>query len=192
MVCSGSWNRWKANQFNNLHLWLHLSQQSPALHWTHRYVCTGGCTRSRGWGLKVDGRHCLFFPEYVVTMFDTKTQELRWNATYNDYSAPPYDEKQDYSTSLHAQSVAECEYSCFARIIVTLYVTHVCNSNVTHDYPLLCILIQTLGYILHVNSWLKWSQTLPTLTCCLWFPYRNGPSCFQWWWSCCDSWQRVR
>lgn len=65
-------------------------------------------------------------------------------------------------------------------------------TNVTHDYPLLCILIQTLGYILHVNSWLKWSQTLPTLTCCLWFPYRNGPSCFQWWWSCCDSWQRVR
>uniref|UniRef100_A0A8C5E7P7 Serine/threonine-protein kinase/endoribonuclease IRE1 n=1 Tax=Gouania willdenowi TaxID=441366 RepID=A0A8C5E7P7_GOUWI len=34
--------------------------------------------------------------EYVVTMFDTKTRELRWNATYNDYSAPPYDEKQDY------------------------------------------------------------------------------------------------
>ncbi|KAK2817283.1 hypothetical protein Q5P01_025474 [Channa striata] len=34
--------------------------------------------------------------EYVVTVFDTKTQELRWNATYNDYSAPPYDEKQDY------------------------------------------------------------------------------------------------
>ncbi|XP_068178485.1 serine/threonine-protein kinase/endoribonuclease IRE1 [Antennarius striatus] len=34
--------------------------------------------------------------EYVVTMFDTKTQELRWNATYNDYSAPAYDEKQDY------------------------------------------------------------------------------------------------
>ncbi|XP_028263825.1 serine/threonine-protein kinase/endoribonuclease IRE1 [Parambassis ranga] len=34
--------------------------------------------------------------EYMVTMFDTKTQELRWNATYNDYSASPYDEKQDY------------------------------------------------------------------------------------------------
>ncbi|TMS23790.1 Serine/threonine-protein kinase/endoribonuclease IRE1 [Larimichthys crocea] len=34
--------------------------------------------------------------EYMVTMFDTNTQELRWNATYNDYSAPPYDEKQDY------------------------------------------------------------------------------------------------
>lgn len=41
-----------------------------------------------------------FLTEYMVTMFDTKTQELRWNATYNDYSAPPYDEKQDYSASL--------------------------------------------------------------------------------------------
>ncbi|XP_007541854.1 serine/threonine-protein kinase/endoribonuclease IRE1-like [Poecilia formosa] len=34
--------------------------------------------------------------EYMVTMFDTKIQELRWNATYNDYSAHPYDEKQNY------------------------------------------------------------------------------------------------
>ncbi|XP_045569396.1 serine/threonine-protein kinase/endoribonuclease IRE1 [Salmo salar] len=32
----------------------------------------------------------------MITMYDTKTQELRWNATYNDYSAPPYDEKHDY------------------------------------------------------------------------------------------------
>ncbi|XP_037546235.1 serine/threonine-protein kinase/endoribonuclease IRE1 [Nematolebias whitei] len=37
--------------------------------------------------------------EYTVTMFDTKTQELRWNATYNDYSAHPYDEKQGYKMS---------------------------------------------------------------------------------------------
>lgn len=54
------------------------------------------------------------FLEYVVTMFDTKTQELRWNATYNDYSAPPYDEKQDYSTSLastppHTHSLAQTD-----------------------------------------------------------------------------------
>ncbi|KAJ8001333.1 hypothetical protein DPEC_G00168450 [Dallia pectoralis] len=34
--------------------------------------------------------------EYVITMFDTKTQELRWNATYNGYSAPAYDEKHEY------------------------------------------------------------------------------------------------
>ncbi|KAF0037109.1 hypothetical protein F2P81_009983 [Scophthalmus maximus] len=38
----------------------------------------------------------LLYTEYMITMFDTKAQELRWNATYNDYSAPPYDEKQDY------------------------------------------------------------------------------------------------
>ncbi|KAJ8413534.1 hypothetical protein AAFF_G00080410 [Aldrovandia affinis] len=34
--------------------------------------------------------------EYMITMYDTKTRELRWNATYNDYSAPLYDEKYDY------------------------------------------------------------------------------------------------
>uniref|UniRef100_A0A3B5AWJ2 non-specific serine/threonine protein kinase n=1 Tax=Stegastes partitus TaxID=144197 RepID=A0A3B5AWJ2_9TELE len=34
--------------------------------------------------------------EYVVTMYDTKTQKLRWKATYNHYSASAYDEKQDY------------------------------------------------------------------------------------------------
>ncbi|KAF5891401.1 serine/threonine-protein kinase/endoribonuclease IRE1-like, partial [Clarias magur] len=38
--------------------------------------------------------------EYMITMFDTKTQELRWNATYNDYSAPLYDDqKYDYRMS---------------------------------------------------------------------------------------------
>uniref|UniRef100_A0A8C9W5L6 Serine/threonine-protein kinase/endoribonuclease IRE1 n=1 Tax=Scleropages formosus TaxID=113540 RepID=A0A8C9W5L6_SCLFO len=34
--------------------------------------------------------------EYMITMYDTKTRELRWNATYNDYSAPLHDEKYDY------------------------------------------------------------------------------------------------
>ncbi|KAM9819589.1 serine/threonine-protein kinase/endoribonuclease IRE1 isoform 2-T2 [Syngnathus typhle] len=34
--------------------------------------------------------------EYVVTMFDTTKQELQWNITYNDYSALPYDNEQDY------------------------------------------------------------------------------------------------
>lgn len=35
--------------------------------------------------------------EYMITMYDTKTREVRWNATYNDYSAPRCDEKYDYS-----------------------------------------------------------------------------------------------
>ncbi|XP_043945168.1 serine/threonine-protein kinase/endoribonuclease IRE2 [Protopterus annectens] len=34
--------------------------------------------------------------EYMITMYDTKTRELRWNATYHDYSAPLYDENHDY------------------------------------------------------------------------------------------------
>ncbi|MCJ8747682.1 hypothetical protein PDJAM_G00156230 [Pangasius djambal] len=43
--------------------------------------------------------------EYMITMFDTKTQELRWNATYNDYSAPLYDDqKYEYKMSHFASS----------------------------------------------------------------------------------------
>ncbi|XP_069503493.1 serine/threonine-protein kinase/endoribonuclease IRE2 [Ambystoma mexicanum] len=34
--------------------------------------------------------------QYMITMFDTKSRELRWNATYHDYSAPPYDETYGY------------------------------------------------------------------------------------------------
>jgi len=52
--------------------------------------------------------------EYMITMYDTKTQELRWNATYNDYSAPLYDDKKyEYSrffyfTSQSTEFVNEC------------------------------------------------------------------------------------
>lgn len=45
------------------------------------------------------------FLEYMITMFDTKTQELRWNATYNDYSAPLYDDqKYDYSKFIYTRT----------------------------------------------------------------------------------------
>ncbi|NWU67890.1 ERN1 endoribonuclease, partial [Pterocles burchelli] len=30
--------------------------------------------------------------QYVITMYDTKSRELRWNATFSDYSAPLYEE----------------------------------------------------------------------------------------------------
>lgn len=36
-------------------------------------------------------------------MYDTKTRELRWNATYSDYSAPLYEESYPYS---------ECHQPC--------------------------------------------------------------------------------
>uniref|UniRef100_A0A8C6M0Y5 Serine/threonine-protein kinase/endoribonuclease IRE1 n=1 Tax=Nothobranchius furzeri TaxID=105023 RepID=A0A8C6M0Y5_NOTFU len=42
--------------------------------------------------------------EYMLTMFDTKTQELRWNATYNDYSAHPYDENGSHGQMAHLVS----------------------------------------------------------------------------------------
>ncbi|XP_074866991.1 serine/threonine-protein kinase/endoribonuclease IRE2 isoform X2 [Carettochelys insculpta] len=34
--------------------------------------------------------------QYVITMYDTKSRELRWNATYHDYSAELPDEAYDY------------------------------------------------------------------------------------------------
>ncbi|KAK6481701.1 serine/threonine-protein kinase/endoribonuclease IRE1 [Huso huso] len=42
--------------------------------------------------------------EYMITMYDTKTREVRWNATYNDYSAPRCDEKYDYKMAHFASS----------------------------------------------------------------------------------------
>ena len=30
-------------------------------------------------------------------MYDTKSRELRWNATFSDYSAPLYEESYHYS-----------------------------------------------------------------------------------------------
>lgn len=36
-------------------------------------------------------------PEYTITMYDTKTRELRWNATYFDYAASLPEDDGDYS-----------------------------------------------------------------------------------------------
>uniref|UniRef100_K7GG88 non-specific serine/threonine protein kinase n=1 Tax=Pelodiscus sinensis TaxID=13735 RepID=K7GG88_PELSI len=42
--------------------------------------------------------------QYVITMYDTKSRELRWNATYHDYSAELYDEAHDYKMAHYASS----------------------------------------------------------------------------------------
>nr|XP_056722531.1 serine/threonine-protein kinase/endoribonuclease IRE2 [Euleptes europaea] len=34
--------------------------------------------------------------QYIITMYDTKTRELRWNGTYLDYSAPLHDPNDEY------------------------------------------------------------------------------------------------
>ncbi|XP_074866992.1 serine/threonine-protein kinase/endoribonuclease IRE2 isoform X3 [Carettochelys insculpta] len=42
--------------------------------------------------------------QYVITMYDTKSRELRWNATYHDYSAELPDEAYDYKMAHFASS----------------------------------------------------------------------------------------
>ncbi|NXF98279.1 ERN1 endoribonuclease, partial [Eubucco bourcierii] len=42
--------------------------------------------------------------QYVITMYDTKSRELRWNATFSDYSAPLCEECQHYRMAHFASS----------------------------------------------------------------------------------------
>ncbi|XP_078273922.1 serine/threonine-protein kinase/endoribonuclease IRE1 isoform X2 [Rhinoraja longicauda] len=42
--------------------------------------------------------------EYMITMYDTKTREIFWNATYYDYSAPLYSENMDYKMAHFASN----------------------------------------------------------------------------------------
>lgn len=38
--------------------------------------------------------------EYTITMYDTKSRELRWNATYSDYASTLPDDDTKYSKIL--------------------------------------------------------------------------------------------
>uniref|UniRef100_A0A8C5Q421 Serine/threonine-protein kinase/endoribonuclease IRE1 n=1 Tax=Leptobrachium leishanense TaxID=445787 RepID=A0A8C5Q421_9ANUR len=42
--------------------------------------------------------------QYMITMYDTKSRELRWNATYLDYSAPFFDESYEYKMAHFAST----------------------------------------------------------------------------------------
>ncbi|XP_073416408.1 serine/threonine-protein kinase/endoribonuclease IRE2 [Dendrobates tinctorius] len=42
--------------------------------------------------------------QYMITMYDTKSRELRWNATFHDYSAPPCDASYEYKMSHFAST----------------------------------------------------------------------------------------
>ncbi|XP_054036693.1 serine/threonine-protein kinase/endoribonuclease IRE2 [Dryobates pubescens] len=42
--------------------------------------------------------------QYVITMYDTKSRELRWNATFSDYSAPLCEECHHYKMAHFASS----------------------------------------------------------------------------------------
>ncbi|XP_061456275.1 serine/threonine-protein kinase/endoribonuclease IRE2 [Rhineura floridana] len=42
--------------------------------------------------------------QYIVTMYDTKSRKLRWNATYLEYSVPFYHQSNDYKMAHFASS----------------------------------------------------------------------------------------
>ncbi|XP_066432622.1 serine/threonine-protein kinase/endoribonuclease IRE2 [Eleutherodactylus coqui] len=42
--------------------------------------------------------------QYMITMYDTKSRELRWNATFHDYSAPLCDESYEYKMAHFAST----------------------------------------------------------------------------------------
>ncbi|XP_010140318.1 PREDICTED: serine/threonine-protein kinase/endoribonuclease IRE1-like, partial [Buceros rhinoceros silvestris] len=42
--------------------------------------------------------------QYVITMYDTKSRELRWNATFSDYSAPLCEESYHYKMAHFSSS----------------------------------------------------------------------------------------
>ncbi|XP_057254029.1 serine/threonine-protein kinase/endoribonuclease IRE2 isoform X2 [Pezoporus wallicus] len=42
--------------------------------------------------------------QYIITMYDTKSRELRWNATFSEYSAPLCEERHHYKMAHFASS----------------------------------------------------------------------------------------
>ncbi len=93
--------------------------------------------------------------EYMITMYDTKTQELRWNATYNDYSAPLYDDKKyEYSRS----------FTTHAQILQAVYWICECASMLFLDFITFeCVCESQRCHTLHPAGtawWLRWIGTL--------------------------------
>lgn len=44
--------------------------------------------------------------EYTITMYDTKSRELRWNATYSDYASTLPDDDTKYSETPETDALA--------------------------------------------------------------------------------------
>uniref|UniRef100_A0A8K9UN25 Serine/threonine-protein kinase/endoribonuclease IRE1 n=1 Tax=Oncorhynchus mykiss TaxID=8022 RepID=A0A8K9UN25_ONCMY len=116
--------------------------------------------------------------EYMITMYDTKTQELRWNATYNDYSAPPYDEKHDYKmahlvssgdglvVTVDRESGDVLWMQNYGSPVVGVYLY---SQDSLRHAPHLSVAMETLRYLTfssHDTHTMKWSYqfvTEPTL-----------------------------
>lgn len=64
------------------------------------------------------------FPvEYTITMYDTKSRELRWNATYSDYASTLPDDDTKYSETSPATLVCFLIHKRCQRLSCPLFLT---------------------------------------------------------------------
>ncbi|XP_053551268.1 serine/threonine-protein kinase/endoribonuclease IRE2 [Bombina bombina] len=107
--------------------------------------------------------------QYMITMYDTKTRELRWNATYTDYSAPLCDDSYEYKMSHFAstgdgmlvtadQSNGEVLWmQNYGSPVVSLFLWH---QDSLRRIPHLNVAMETLRYLTfnsHDIRLLKWN-----------------------------------
>lgn len=73
--------------------------------------------------------------EYTITMYDTKSRELRWNATYSDYASTLPDDDTKYSETLKPAPPTPWRLGVFERL-GTLGAPSLMGSFVFRDGPL--------------------------------------------------------
>lgn len=79
------------------------------------------------------------FPvEYTITMYDTKSRELRWNATYSDYASTLPDDDTKYSET--------------SRAALLCFVSH----KGANGFPALCFLLKQRWLILSPTATAWW------------------------------------
>uniref|UniRef100_A0A8B9FLW6 Serine/threonine-protein kinase/endoribonuclease IRE1 n=1 Tax=Amazona collaria TaxID=241587 RepID=A0A8B9FLW6_9PSIT len=106
--------------------------------------------------------------QYVITMYDTKSRELRWNATFSEYSAPLCEERYHYKMAHFASSgdglVVTLDKESgevlwahnYGSPVVGIYVWH---QDSLRRVPHLNLAMETLRYLtfhsqdIHVRKW---------------------------------------
>ncbi|NXL07034.1 ERN1 endoribonuclease, partial [Mesembrinibis cayennensis] len=107
--------------------------------------------------------------QYVITMYDTKSRELRWNATFSDYSAPLCEESYHYKmahftssgdglvVTLDKESGEVLWAQNYGSPVVGIYVWH---QDSLRRVPHLNLAMETLRYLTFHSQdihLLKWS-----------------------------------
>ncbi|NXU82329.1 ERN1 endoribonuclease, partial [Xiphorhynchus elegans] len=106
--------------------------------------------------------------QYIITMYDTKSRELRWNATFSEYSAPLCEESCQYKmahlassgdglvVTLDKESGEVLWAQNYGSPVVGIYVWH---QDSLHRVPHLNLAMETLRYLtfqsqdIHVLKW---------------------------------------